>query len=272
MTDQVENRRHRSGFRGALGFLSIAGGAAAPTPRSLPWFGVVGAGIGTVVGASHWVALQLTTPLLAAVVTVGVDLAVTGLLHLDGLADSADGVLPPLDRARRLAVMKDPAVGAFGVAVVVLVLAARIAAFAAIGPSTNGLTNTAQGLLNTILPVAAIWAVSRVVMAAVARHVPYARATSGGGLASAFTNPQANGTLTTPGSTDLFLALSVAGATALAAGGAGIRGAVAIVGCITGALAFVTFARHRLGGFTGDVLGAAGIIGETAALMLLAVR
>lgn len=260
------------GFRGALGFLTVAGGAASPTPRSLPWFGVVGAGIGAAVGTTHWVSLQLTTPLLAAVVAVGADLVLTGLLHLDGLADSADGVLPPLDRARRLAVMKDPAVGAFGVAVVVLVLAARIAAFAALAPAANGTGNAGSEALTAILPVAAIWAVSRVVMAAVARHVPYARAATGGGLASAFTGEPASDARGVSGATDLFLALSVVAATALAVGGTGLRGVVAIVGCVTGALAVVTVARHRLGGFTGDVLGAAGMIGETAALMLLAVR
>ena len=64
--------------------------------------------------------------LLAALIAVGVDALLTGMLHLDGLADSGDGLVPPLPRARRLAVMADPAVGAFGLASVLAAYAPQL--------------------------------------------------------------------------------------------------------------------------------------------------
>lgn len=242
--------RPGSGLRAAFGFLTIAGGAAAPTPAALPWFGPIGALVGVAVGGAYWLGLELFTPLLAAVIAVLVDLVLTGLLHMDGLVDSGDGLLAPLERDRRLAVMKDPQAGAFGVVTVIVVLLLRVAALAA-SPAAP-------------LAIAGVWALSRVVMAAVAAWVPYARAESGGGLASAFVGPSR----VLPAA----LVASTVGALLLGAAGRGWLGVVAVVGCGLAAGTVVSFARHRLGGFTGDVLGAAGVIGETMALVMLAMR
>src|SRR5262249_5245199 len=108
------------------------------------------------------------TPAVAAAITVAADLALTGLLHIDGLADSADGLLPHLTRERRLAVMAEPSIGAYGVAVAGAVLLLRFAALASMQPS--------------ILLVAGAWCGSRTVMAVAARALPYAR--TEGGLAT----------------------------------------------------------------------------------------
>ena len=62
------------------------------------------------------------------------DLGLTGLLHFDGLIDSADGLLPPLTQARRLEVMADPHAGAFGVAAAAAVLLVRWASLATLRP------------------------------------------------------------------------------------------------------------------------------------------
>ena len=94
-----------TGPRSALGFLTVAGGASTPGASALPWFGPVGALIGLAVGGTYWLGLSLTSPTLAAAAAITVDLVLTGLLHIDGLADSADGLLPPLDRERRFTVM-----------------------------------------------------------------------------------------------------------------------------------------------------------------------
>src|SRR5581483_9690508 len=114
----------------ALGFLTVLGGARRPTGRALRWFPVVGALIGAAVGGVWWSADQAFPPLLAGGLALAADLAITGLLHLDGLADTADGLLPHADRDRRLAIMRAPDVGAFGVATVAGVLLLRFAAFA----------------------------------------------------------------------------------------------------------------------------------------------
>src|SRR4051812_18747118 len=100
-------------MRDALGLLTTFGRrGGALSSRSLLWFPVIGAGLGAIVGGAWWVADQAWSPLAAAVIVVIVDLAVTGMLHLDGLADSADGLLPHATRERRLEIMRTPDVGA----------------------------------------------------------------------------------------------------------------------------------------------------------------
>jgi adenosylcobinamide-GDP ribazoletransferase len=247
-------------MRSALAFLTVVGGAAPPDARAARSFAPVGALLGLVLGAAWWGAEQLWPPLLAAVLVVTLDAALTGLLHLDGLTDSGDGLLAPLDRKRRLAVMKDPNVGAFGAVVLVLVLLLRVGALASLAPA--------------VLLLAGIWATSRGLMAVTMALVPYARS---GGLATDFTRDGPGGHRA-EGHRDLGIALagSAAGlvlvllagtigdSLPLAAAGAAAAGVVAGFGAV------LLLARRRLGGYTGDVLGAAGVVGETVALTLAA--
>jgi adenosylcobinamide-GDP ribazoletransferase len=232
----------------ALAFLTPLGRAREPDRTTFDWFPVVGAAIGAAVGLVWWGAHQLWTPLVAAALAVAADVALTGALHVDGLADTADGVLPHLDRDRRLAVMAEPDVGAFGVTAVVLTLLLRVVALAALAPD--------------VALVAALWCASRTVMAVTARAVPYAR--SEGGLAAAFLgrSPVPVGLLGTS------VALAVA---ALAPSGT-VRAVAAVTAVAIAGAAVVALARRRLGGFTGDVLGAAGVVGETVGLLVAAAR
>ena len=103
------------------------GGAAPPDRRHVRWFPVVGARARAgrrrrVVGRRRSSGRRRWPP----AVVVAADLALTGMLHVDGLADTADGLLPHLERERRLEVMAEPAVGAFAVAVVGVVLLAPV--------------------------------------------------------------------------------------------------------------------------------------------------
>lgn len=230
--------------REAVAFLTPLGGAAAPTPAALAWFPVVGAGMGLVLGAVWWGASELWAAPVAAAVVVAVDLGLTGMLHLDGLVDSADGLLPPLDRDRRLDVMADPSAGAFGVGAAVTVLLLRWASLAALAPSAPLL--------------GALWCASRLAMARFARSVPYARP---GGLATAFLRT---------GRSRLPVGGILIGAVLV-----GLGGPDAVVGVAVLALAsagVVALAVRRVGGFTGDVLGAAGVVGETVGLLAAAAR
>lgn len=229
-------------MRRALSFLTPLGGPVAPSPAALSWFPVVGAVLGLTLGGVWWLADRLWAAPVAAAVVVAADLALTGMLHFDGLVDSADGLLPPLDQDRRLDVMADPATGAFGVGVAVVVLLLRWASLAALAP--------APWLL------AALWCASRFAMADVTRTVPYARSV---GLATAFLQsrrPLLSGVL-------LGAALVAFG------GGDAIVGVVALALTTAGVVAL---AVRRIGGFTGDVLGAAGMVGETAGLLAAAAR
>lgn len=234
------------GARTALGFLTIVGTAAGrPDRRAVAWFAPVGALVGLAVGNVWWAAADLWPPLLAALLAVVVDALLTGMLHLDGLADSADGLLPPLPRARRLAVMADPAAGAFAVVVVALVLAIRVGALAALTPNP--------------LPLLGLWAAARAAMAVTIATVPYARAAEGG-LASAFAGAPVAPALVGGGIGLGVVVLTVGGP-------AGLAAALALP---LGAGGVVALAVRRLGGFTGDVLGAAGVMGETFGLLLAA--
>ena len=237
-------------MRRAVGFLtvvSVPGGAGAPSARDLRWFPVVGAGLGLGLGGVWWLAQEAWSPMLAAAVVVVADLAVTGLLHFDGLADAADGMLGPMARERRLEVMATPDVGAFAVSAVAAALLLRTASLASLDASP--------------LLLGALWAGARTVMAVAALTLPYARSAAGGGLASPFLG----GSPVVP---------AVVGAVLVAALAAPV-GVRAWAGLAVGALAaaaLLALAVRRLGGFTGDVLGAAGILAETAALVTAAAR
>lgn len=228
----------------ALGFLTVVGGARVPDRRTLPWFPVVGAALGGLL-ALVWVgASQLWPPAIAAVLVVAADLAFTGMLHVDGLADSADGLLPHLEREHRLAVMSAPDVGAFALAVVPTVLLVRGAALAGDGVEPLGFVG--------------VWAASRTMMAVVPALVPYARAA---GLASSFL-----------GGARVWLAAWLVPAAAVVVWAEGVVGGVAVVAMVAAAALVVRAGRRRLGGFTGDVLGAMAVVAETVALLVLAVE
>jgi adenosylcobinamide-GDP ribazoletransferase len=234
-------------MRAALAFLTPFPGARRPTPRALRWFPVVGALLGLALGGLWWATAKIWPPAVAAVILVLADLGLTGMLHLDGLADTADGLLPHLTRARRLEVMREPTVGAYGVGAVVVVLLGRFAVFATLRPAP--------------LLVAALWCMSRTAMAAVVDRVPYARQESG--LPGAFMGSPVPA---------LAVAVVVLGAAALAAAWAVPAGPVAVGSSALAFGAMVAWARWRIGGYTGDVLGAAGMVGETIGLLVAAAR
>jgi adenosylcobinamide-GDP ribazoletransferase len=237
-------------MRRALAFLTPLGGPAAPSPAALAWFPAVGAALGLALGAMWWGAAEVWPATVAAAVVVVADLALTGMLHLDGLVDSADGLLPPLERGRRLEVMADPRAGAFGVGAAGAVLLVRWAALSALAPRA--------------LLLGGLWCASRSAMALATVRVPYARPS---GLAAAFVA----GGQGRP-ATEVAVAAGLAGAVALGALGRGWGGAAAVAAVALAAAAVVAVARRRIGGFTGDVLGAAGMVGETAGLLVAAAR
>jgi adenosylcobinamide-GDP ribazoletransferase len=239
-----------TGPRAALGFLTPLGGASAPVPAAFGWFPAVGAAIGALLGVLWWGSRRAWPPGVCAAIVVAGDLALTGLLHFDGVVDTADGVLAHLDRARRLAVMREPTVGAFGVGAAGAVLLARFAALAVLAPS--------------ILLLTGIWCGSRTLMAVVPSVVPYARPE--GGLATSFLAGGRRGPAVAAAVT------GVAGAATATLWWRPLGGSVALLSGLVAALLVVGLSWRRLGGFTGDVLGAAGVTFETVALVVAAAR
>jgi len=250
----------------ALAFLTCLGGSRTPSRRAGAWFPVVGLALGLVLGGIWWGAHGIWPAAVGAVLVVVADLVLTGMLHFDGLLDTADGLLAPMDRARRLAVMRDPHAGAFGVTAGAGALLVRWVTLAAMVPRP--------------LLLAGLWCASRSAMTLTLATVPYARAE--GGLASAFQGP---GALPSQGLSRWRTAAPWVGLGGILAGGVvaaaqchlgvrpGVRagavgGASAVVAGMVAFAAVVVLARRRLGGFTGDVLGAAGVVGETVGLVV----
>lgn len=192
--------------------------------------------LGVAAAGAAWAGEALDAPpLLTAVLVVAVLAAGSGGLHLDGLADTADGFAVPGDRERRLAVMRRGDVGPVGAATLVLVLLLQVSAVAAVVTSSG---------TRAALTVGVAVVVSRASLApACVRGLPGARA---GGLGSLVA-----------GSVPVAAALGVVLAAALVAGAsggtAGLAG-VALAAVLVGGV--LLRARRRLGGVTGDVLGA----------------
>lgn len=240
---------------GALSFLTVVGRAKAPSPTQHCWFPVVGAAIGAAVGLVYWGAAQWWPLPVAASLALVADLCITGLLHMDGLADAADGLLPHLERARRLEVMSAPDTGAFALAVVATTLLLRWVGWA----------NASIGGAQVVAATAGLWALSRGLMVITMRMGTYAR--PGGGLASAFAGGGSRvGTLALA---SLAVGLGMGG---LMLGRGVIAGVIAGTVALVAGVGVVWLAARRLGGYTGDVLGAAGVMLETVGLIAIAAR
>jgi adenosylcobinamide-GDP ribazoletransferase len=218
--------------------------AAGDLGRAAGWFPVVGLFLGLGLAGADLVAGRLVPPLLGGVLVVALWAWATGGLHLDGLADAADGLGGGFSREERLAIMRDTATGAYGVTAVVLVLAVKAVA---LGGLPAGLSWRAL-LLAPVL--------GRAAPLLLARLCPPARA-EGSGHAFALT-AGAGG-------------LGAAGivAVAVAVGGLGPWGLLPIGLAAVTAGAFAAYLRSRLGGLTGDCLGA--LVETTEALTLVSV-
>ncbi|MCD6022978.1 MAG: cobalamin synthase [Actinomycetia bacterium] len=206
-------------------------------------FPVVGAAVGAATGAVAWAAAFVLPPLPAAVLGVGAGALLTGALHLDGLADTADGVGASLTGADPSTAMHDPRLGVFGGVVLILDVVLRISVLAALvtGPR---------------FPFEAIaaGALGRAAAIALLATTPYA---GGAGGTGAWTRDVGVGRC--------LAAVGVAtGIGIFAVGplfGAMVIGGAAVAGLIR------RWSRRSLSGMTGDTLGATAELSETMALV-----
>jgi adenosylcobinamide-GDP ribazoletransferase len=220
-----------------------AGPEAGDLGRAAAWFPVVGAVLGVLLAGGHLAGRWLVPPLLAAVLVVALWALLTGGLHLDGLADTADGLGGGWTRDETLAIMRDARTGAYGVVAVVLVLALKIGALAGLAAALGWRAVLLAPVLARAAPIALV------------RLCPPARA-EGSGHAFA---------LTAAGGGVLAAALVPVG---LALGLFGAPGLVPVAVTALATVGFAGYLRHRLGGLTGDCLGA--LVEASEALTLLA--
>jgi adenosylcobinamide-GDP ribazoletransferase len=215
--------------------------------RALAWFPLPGLVLGALAaGAAHALAGRLAPTVVAALVVAGLAW-LTGALHLDGLADVADGLGGGHgDAGRTLAIMRDSRIGAFGAVAVALLLAVKVTAAAE-------LVSRGSGWALVCAPALARFAVVPLVVL-----FPYAR-------------PQGLGRPFHDGGGARELAIAGALAAAVLAG-AGLRSALPAAAALASAAALGLAVRRRLGGLTGDVYGAAIELAETAFLVCASIR
>lgn len=221
--------------RGVVGPADVA--------RGVVVFPVVGAAIGASVAAAAWT-LGLAFPAgVAAAGAVAVQLVLTGGLHVDGLADTFDGYGGDT-RERALEIMRDHAIGVYGAAAIAVDVVCKTIVIAALAERPGGLWM-----------LVAAGAVSRAAAGVLGSVEPYARPSGGTG-----------GVLGEHGRS----AWAVCGASvgvAIAWASAGVRGPVACAAAAAAAHVWAWRCRRRLGGMTGDTLGA--IVETTEVVVLL---
>lgn len=212
-------------------------------------FPLVGVALGALVTATGWSAQLLLPVLVAATLAVLAEVVATGALHLDGLADCADGCGGG-DRETRLRIMKDHAIGVYGGAALVLALLLHVAALA-------GLLTALEGwqLLAVVVAAAAL---SRTVMLPLARWLPYARAEgTAGALVAGLGTP-------TVLASSLIAVAATAGTAVLVGPGLALA---QLAAAVLTPLVVGLWAHRTLGGVTGDVLGTAAELTRSVCLL-----
>jgi len=237
----------------AIRFLTIVpipgtwGTAEEDLARSVPFFPVVGLLLGASAAGFAWGVSLSASPMLSAALLVVILLSFSGCLHLDGLADTADGFLSSRPREQILEIMKDSRTGTMGVAAIVCVLLVKFASLAS-------LPGDMFWPVALLMPVAGRSAI--VVQMAI---LPYARPS---GLGSAFYRRP-------PRWSAIWAAAILA---ALAWGVLQWRGLIVWAACAAAALSVSAHVYRKIGGATGDTLGAVCEIVEVVPALVLALE
>ncbi len=240
-------------FLRALSFLTILPFGRRLPPdekglaRSMAYFPLVGLGIGSLLALGFYLLSFLFPIPLALWLTIGLLVLLTGGLHLDGFADTLDGLACRGTKERALDVMRDSRVGAFGVMGLVLLIGAKYLAL--------------HQISNAVIPFSLILmtVMGRSSMVSVCYRSPYARSASG--LAKPFTENL--------GFREMIVSLITAFGIAFLL--MGVKGVVVFLGIGLFGLGYRSFFLKKLGGVTGDILGAANELSEVLCLLLLIV-
>lgn len=209
-------------------------------------FPIAGVLVATIAGLVFAICDAIGLPVYISALFCVVALIIsTGGLHEDGLSDLADGVWGGADPAKRLEIMSDSRIGAYGAIALIVSVGGRVAAIAAIGQP-----------LFVLGALVASAAVSRAMMPAIISFGSPAKASGLGTRAG------------TPDVMNWGIALLLAAAIAAIAAPAGWLSC--LIAAALGAALIAWFARRNLGGYTGDVLGAAQQVAELFALAIIA--
>jgi len=239
---ELQGLRVAAGFltRVPVGDVTDGGTKTVRLDRAVRWFPIIGLLIGAVEGLVYAAMSQLSTPLVSAVLAVSVSALITGAFHHDGLADTADAFGGGWTAERRMEILKDSRLGTYGTTALVLALLLETATVSALTPSKAILVLVAAHTLSRALAVAAM------LIAPVA----------GDGLGASYMTE-----LRWPAPT-----IAVLVALAATAALIGSTALLAIPMAIAAMSATLWLAFRKIGGVTGDVLGA---IQQVSALAVL---
>ena len=212
------------------------------------WLPVVGLIIGLIIGLAVWAAALVLPSVLCGVFGCFVWVAVTGGLHLDGVADCGDGMLVEAPREKRLVIMKDSRLGTFGGVALFFVLLFKAAALACLCESSAP-TLASLAAFAGICVMAAVLGRSAVFAA---QRLPSAR-------------PDGMGSMVAKG-TDKSHGLRALALCVLVCAFNGWLGALAFAAALFTAWILLSAAMKRLGGVTGDVYGCLIELTECAVL------
>jgi adenosylcobinamide-GDP ribazoletransferase len=238
-----------SGLAAAVSFLTRVPVRGARTEEDLgaavPWFPVVGALVGLAIAGIYAAGLLVLPALPAAALATTAGALATGAFHEDGLADTADAFGSRATGAEAIRILRDPRLGTYGVLALVFVTLVRVAALAALSGTI------------ALAAVPGAHALSRGGVVAVLLLV---RAADGEGLGASYRRRVRRG----PAVAGVMVALLLGAATL------GWWIGAAVIAVALGAVVLAWLAKRRIGGITGDVLGAVQQIGECAVLMIAA--
>lgn len=232
------------------------GHSAQQLDQAVRYFPLVGICVGALAAAALWLGAQVFPLSLAVGLSIAAGILITGAFHEDGLSDFADGMGGGHSKEKALAIMKDSRVGAYGVIALVLVLLLKYQALLALCG--------AQSLLFAAAALIAAHTISRLMAASIMLTQRYIRDDD-----SARAKPAAQ--LSTS-SFSIALLTSIAAPGILSAAGAHITVMFAAVGAAFLMRAYLAWRlQKRLGGYTGDCLGAVQQLSELAFYMGLLV-
>jgi cobalamin 5'-phosphate synthase/cobalamin synthase len=228
----------------------IEGARAEDVGRAAPLFPVAGAVVGALLALVVLALATRVTPLVNGAIAAALSALWTGGLHLDGLADMADGFGGGRTRDDVLAIMRDHRIGAYGAVALILAIVLEVALIAALVEADAARAARALVVAGTL---------SRASLVPLAAALPYARAD--GGLGAALVGQLGAGSVA--------VAIALGAGAALALGGWWGALACAVAAALTLHDGF--FVKRRIGGYTGDTLGAHVVVVELGVLLAAAV-
>lgn len=245
-------------LRLAFSFLTVL--PVAPTEyksgdlgRAAIWFSLIGLAVGIVLVGAHMYIAPLFPPTLGAAIVVALWVFVTGGLHLDGLGDCCDGLFCVASREKRLEIMRDPRLGAFGQMGITVFLILKVLAVGALRENPLEMVPLSESMFALLFaPALARWLIL------VVASQPPARS---GGMAADFSAGLTRWRL---------IAAAILPCAMLAIGGRRAILAALLAGLTT--LGVIPLAKKRIGGVTGDVYGFAGELAELCVLLVFAAR